>query len=159
MFILINEEEMEIIAKHPNYGALCDLGCIMCKDDALVIELDHNTFHRYNNPQLEMLYIGLTGEVRDEYPARDKMLRLMVAYANELNETYLVAEEVAAQAAYVLEWDIEGYCSYQSGKKEPNMEEGLWQNPILYKGVEWEQQIIENMPVIQFKTALQTAWK
>lgn len=159
MFILINEEEMEIIAKHPNYGVLCGLGCIMCKDDALVVELDHSTFDRYYDSQLEMLYIGLTGEVRDEYPSQEQMLRLMVAYANELPETYLVAEEVSAQADYVLEWDIEGYCSYAPGKKEPDMEEGKWSNPTVYKGEEWERQIVEKMAPVVFKTALQTPWK
>ena len=143
MFILINEEEMGIIAKHPNYGALCDLGCIMCKDDALVIELDHNTFNRYNNPQLEMLYIGLTGEVRDDYPARDTMLRLMVAYANELNETYLVAEEVAAQAAYVLEWDIEGYCSYQAVKKNPTWKKAFGRIQFCIKGLNGNSRLLK----------------
>lgn len=159
MFILIDEEEMEIVAKHPNYGVLCDLGCIQCPDDALVVSLDHNTFHQYNSHQLEMLYIGLTGEVRAEYPELKRMQRLMGAYANELDETLIVREQVSAQADYALTWGIEGYCSFVPGKFEPSDQEGLWQNQTVFKGIAWEQGVIEHMAPVLFKNPLQEPWR
>lgn len=159
MFVLINEEEMQLIAKHPNFALLHELGIIMCPDDCVVMPFDINCLNAYNEPELEMLYISTTNKVREEYPQLGALRRLLVAYINEIPETKLDAPSTGSQADYCIQWGIEGYCSYLPGKREPSDTEGLWQYPTVDRNVEWENaHSHENCPIL-FKAPLAAAFK
>lgn len=159
MFVLINEEEMEVIAKHPNFALLHELGIVMCPDDCIVMNFDCDCLNTYNEAELELLYLNVTNKSRNQYPQLESFRRLMVAYINEMAETTLDPNSTASQADYCIKWGIEGYCSYRPGKKRPSDEEGLWKCQVIDRDTEWENsRSYADAPVI-FKAPLAPAFK
>lgn len=158
MHLLINTEEMEIIAKHPNWAVLYELSVIICPDDCAVIPMSVEQLELFTQSELEMLFIGLTLDVRDAYPQGREMHLILLDYLNELPENRLDETNVALQASYAIKWGIEGHCSYVAGKKEPSFDEGLWQNPTIDSDLQKEIELTSEVREIKLKPFVQAPY-
>jgi hypothetical protein len=155
MYILINRDEMDLLAKHPNFLALYNLGIINCPDSQEVIPLEAEMFNDYVDSELTMLYIAITAEVPPDNWSRQDLEYILLHLINECKENIIDVNEVCAQAEYCIRWDIEGYCSFVKGKREPSHDEGLWDNLTLDVSTEAAAILITSKPTIEFKRPIQ----
>lgn len=155
MFVLINRDEMDLVAKHPNFMALYNLGIINCPDSQETIPFEFGMFKDFVDSELTMLYIAITAEApRDEW-TREDLEYLLMYLINECKENIIDVSEVCAQAEYCIKWDIEGYCSFVKGKREPSHDEGLWDNLTIDFDTEQAAILLTSKPPIDFKRAIQ----
>lgn len=155
MFVLINRDEMDLVAKHPNCLVLFNLGIINCPDSNETIPFEHGMFKDYLDSELSMLYISITTEIPKDEWTRDDLIYLLMHLINECKENIIDQKEVCDQAEYALEWDIQGYCSFLKGKREPSMDEDLWDNLTLDFDTEQAAILLASKPAIEFKRPIQ----
>lgn len=155
MFVLINRDEMDLIAKHPNFMVLYSLGVINCPESQETIPLEPGMFADFVDSELTMLYISITAEVPKAEWKREDLEYLLLYLINECKENILDSREVFDQAEYCIKWDIQGYCSFLKGKREPSHDEGLWDNLTLDFDTERSAILLANRPSIDFKRAIQ----
>ena len=155
MFILINLDEMYIIANHPNCLVLFNLGIINCPDGNETIPLQEGMFKDYVDSELTMLYISMTCEVPPDEWTRSDLEYLLMYLINECKENLIDQKEVCDQAQYALDWDIQGYCSFLKGKREPSMDEGLWDNLTIDFSPEQAATLLASKPPIEYKRPIQ----
>lgn len=158
MYVLIDTSKMDLVAKHPNFLVLYHLGIINCPNDCSVLPLDHKPFSDFTEEDLATLFVGVTCEIPDDDWDRSDLEFLLLNFLNEAPETILDAANVEAQALYAIEWGIEGYCSFLKGKKEPSMDEGLWQNITVPHDLDYCYDLLIELKEIEFKTPLQRAF-
>ncbi|WPJ68514.1 hypothetical protein OMDBNIEC_00028 [Salmonella phage STP-SP5] len=156
MYILIDTDKFEVYAKHPNWMALHELGIICCPESTLVTPL--NDLTGLDDVDLQMLYINLTDNLGAAPYDRETVERILFDYFTQLPETILDHTEVARQAEFCLEYDVQGYCSFQPGAVVPSMEEGLWKPARCQYNAERENSIISGSRVICEQPALQASW-
>lgn len=159
MFVLINRDEMDLVAKHPNFMVLYNLGIINCPESQETIPFEHGMFKDYVDSELEMLFISITAEVPPTDWKRDDIEYLLMYLINECKENILDQNEVCAQAEYCIKWEIEGYCSFIKGKREPSHDEGLWDNLTLDFDMQQAAILLANRPPIEFKHPLQRPYE
>lgn len=155
MFVLINRDEMDLVAKHPNFVALYNLGIINCPDSQEVIPFEYGMFKDYVDSELTMLYIAITCEAPDDSWTREQVEYLLMHLINECKENLIEIKEVCDQAEYCIKWDIEGYCSFVKGKREPSHDEGLWDNLTIDFSMGEAATLLATMSPIVFKQPLQ----
>lgn len=155
MFVLINRDEMDLVAKHPNCLVLFNLGIINCPDSNETIPFQHGMFKDYLDSELTMLFISITTEIPPDEWTRSDLEYLLMHLINECKENLIDQKEVCDQAEYALEWDIQGYCSFLKGKREPSMDEGLWDNLTLDFDMAQAAILLSSKPAIEFKRAIQ----
>lgn len=155
MYVLINRDQMDLVAKHPNFQTLYCLGIINCPDAQEVIPFEQSMFKDYVDSELTMLYIGITLETPDDAWTRDQLEYLLMHLINEVPETLLDDKHVADQADYAIKWGLEGYCSFVKGKREPSMDEGLWDNCTLDFEASNAAILLATMSPIAFKAPIQ----
>ena len=155
MFVLINRDEMDLVAKHPNCMALYNLGIINCPDCQETIPFEQGMFKDFVDSELTMLYISITTEIPESEWTREDLEYLLMYLINECAESIIDVNEVCSQAQYALDWDIQGYCSFLKGKREPSMDEGLWSNLMVDFDNAKAAILLSTKPDIDFKRPIQ----
>ena len=155
MFVLINRDSYDLIAKHPNCVVLYNLGIINCPESQETIPFENGMFKDWDDHEVTMLFIGITLESPDPSWSREQVEYLLMYYINECKENILDQKEVCDQAQYAIEWDIQGYCSFLKGKREPSFDEGLWDNLNVDYDPEIAATLLATMNPIVFKPAIQ----
>jgi hypothetical protein len=159
MYVLINRDKYDLIAKHPNFLTLHHLGIINCPECQEVLPLEFGMFKGWQKYELVMLYIGITLETPpDEWEYSD-LEYILIHLMNEAKETLLNFNEAAAQAEYAIEWDIQGLCSFVVGAKVPSLDEGLWDNLTIDISTEDAAKLLITKRAIEFKHPMQLAFK
>lgn len=156
MYILIDTDKFELLAKHPNWMTLHQLGIICCPESTLVAPEDDLT--GLEDFDLQMLYINLTNNLEAAPYDREIVERILFDYFTQLPETILDHAEVSRQAEFCLEYDVQGYCSFQPGQVVPSMEEGLWKPARLQHNAERESSVISLSRVVCSQPAIQASW-
>lgn len=155
MYVLINRDQMDLIAKHPNFATLYGLGVINCPDTQEVIPLEVGMFKDYVDSELTMLFIGVTLEVPPDTWTRDQIEYLLLHVLNETAESILDEKQINDQAEYAIKWGLEGYCSFLKGKREPSMDEGKWENLTIDFSLDSAAILLTTMSPIVFKAPIQ----
>ena len=155
MFVLINRDEMDLVAKHPNCMVLFSLGIINCPECQETLPFEHGMFKDFVDGELIMLYISITAEIPKAEWNREELEYLLMHLINECKENLLEPKEVFDQADYCIKWDIQGYCSFVKGKREPSHDEGLWDNLTLDFDTDKAAILLASRPPIDFKRAIQ----
>lgn len=112
-------------------------------------------FKDWDDHEVTMLFIGITLESPNPSWSRGQVEYLLMYYINECKENILDQKEVCDQAQYAIEWDIQGYCSFLKGKREPSFDEGLWDNLTVDYDPEIAATLLATMNPIVFKPAIQ----
>ncbi|UPT53004.1 hypothetical protein [Hafnia phage yong3] len=155
MYVLIDYDEMNVLAKHPDFAVLTELGVIICPEAQTVFPLEPDQFNQFDATQIQLLYINLTENYAGAPYDRDLVNHILTDYINELPETILDSKRVAAQAEFCVTWDIQGLCSYDPRKDVPNMEEGLWKPLTCTYSMERENAILGGDLSIEYKAPKQ----
>ena len=126
MYILIDTDLMQVIAKHPNVQYLNELGILRCSESAAVIPLEVSyILDTFNDVDLQKLYISLTGNKQGCLYPRMIIGKILHYYLNNFKET-VIHDNVGAQAQWAIDNDLQGDCAYAvSGSipvNEPNGE-------------------------------------
>lgn len=156
MYVLIDTDKFELLAKHPNWLTLHQLGIICCPESTLVTPVDD--LHDLEDVDLQMLYINLTENLGAAPYEREIVERILFDYFTQLPETIMDHAQISAQAEFCVEYDIQGYCSPQLGQYVPSMDEGLWKPARVQYNAEREGDIISGSRVVCEQPALQPAW-
>lgn len=156
MYVLIDTDKMELLAKHPNWMTLHQLGIIMCPESTLVTPIED--YGSLEDIDLQMFYINLTGNLGAAPYDRQIVERILSDYINELPETTLDHTEACKQAEFCIEYDVQGYCSFQAGQVVPSMEEGLWKPLSCTYNPERENSIVSGAGVVLQLSGLQAQW-
>lgn len=156
MYVLIDTDKMELLAKHPNWMTLHQLGIIICPESTLVTPVDN--LNDLDDIQAQLLYINLTDNLNGAPYEREIVNHILSDCFAQLPETALDHAEACAQAEFCVEYDIQGLCSFQPGQMVPSMEEGLWESLRCERNAERENAIISGSWVVPCTAALQPAW-
>lgn len=159
MYVLINRDQMDLIAKHPNFMVLYNLGIINCPEAQETIPLEVGMFKDFVDSELTMLYISITAEIPKDEWTREQLEYLLLHLINECKENIIDQKEVCDQAEYALKWDIQGYCSFVKGKREASHDEGLWDNLTIDFTTEQAAILLTSMLPVDFKRPIQRAFE
>lgn len=156
MYVLIDTDKCELLAKHPNWMTLHQLGIICCPESTLVTPLED--LKELEDISIQLLYINLTNNLNGAPYEREIVNHIVSTYLNELPETTLDHTEASQQAEFCLAYDVQGYCSFQPGQAVPAVEEGLWKSLHCTYNAERENAIVSGSRLIFDVAALQSAW-
>lgn len=158
-YILIDMEGMKVIAKHPNFAVLSELGVIMCSESQLVMPLEEYSFNEITDLEFQLLYINLTGNKLGVIYDTDSARRVLLDYLNTIPETELSAYEVSKQCDWCLENDLQGKCTYVPGSNVPSQEQTLWDGFKVPANTERETAIVAGEVRTEFAAPVQAAWE
>ncbi|AVJ51798.1 hypothetical protein Vid5_gp43 [Pantoea phage vB_PagS_Vid5] len=157
--ILIDMDGMKVIAKHPNFAVLSELGVIMCSESQVVMPLEAYALENLTDLEFQLLYINLTGNKMGVLYDSAAAQKVVLDYLNEIPETELSPYEVGKQCDWCLENDLQGRCTYVPGSNVPSQEQTLWDGFKIPAKPERESAIVSGEVTTDFAPPVQPAFE
>lgn len=158
-YILIDMDGMKVIAKHPNFAVLSELGVIMCSESQIVLPLEDYALEKFTDLEFQLLYINLTGNKAGILYGDNAARKVLLDYLNEIPETELSPYEVSKQCDWCLENDMQGQCTYVPGSNVPSKEQTLWDGFKVPAKSERESAIVSGEVETSFTAPVQPAFE
>ena len=155
MYVLIDYDRMQVLAKHPNFQRLHEYGILCCSESSVVLPLEvEELYKEFDDVQMQLLYINLTGNKQGALYPKKMISKIIHYFLNEIPETVIDAD-VAEQADWAIASNKEGECMYCEGSSVPDL--GEEPNIQVRNDSSLESAIIDG-PTVQTNMGIQGAW-
>src|SRR5699024_382170 len=124
MYILVDYDRMQVLAKHPNFQRLHEYGILCCSESSVVLPLEvEELYKEFDDVQMQLLYINLSGNKQGALYPKLLICKIIHYLLNEIPETLRYAD-VVEQAHRAIASNKVDECMRREGRSVPVLGEG-----------------------------------